>query len=183
MKIPTPAFEIGQTVYSADIHSGTKTTKCPDCLNSGRWRITMPSGEELLVVCPSCAGRGIQSLEFKPLVRCLTIGSVRIDTAARDESPVSYMCVETGIGSGTIHYETRLHATEEDAMRHANLRAAEANRAHEKQQIEAIIARKKHARGVTLVGHLRDEQRRYQEQVERIQRHLDQLTTKPEGKE
>jgi enhancing lycopene biosynthesis protein 2 len=43
----------------------------------------------------------------------LTIGSVRIDT--NHESPIEYMCVETGVGSGSVWDERQLYASREEA--------------------------------------------------------------------
>ncbi len=66
--------------------------------------------------------------------RTLTIGSVRIDTAARDYSePVEYMCVETGIGSGSVYRESHLFETESAA-----LVAAEAENRIEQAKLDAM---------------------------------------------
>lgn len=46
-------------------------------------------------------------------VRELTIGSVRIDTAGKE--PISYMCSETGIGSGNVYPESYFYATRVEA--------------------------------------------------------------------
>jgi len=60
---------------------------------------------------------------FGSTVRKLTIGSVLIDTH-EDRGPVSYMCRETGIGSGSIYYESKLFASKADADAHASAEAA-----------------------------------------------------------
>lgn len=68
-------------------------------------------------------------MEYSACVPCtekLTIGSIRIDTNDIDK-PVSYMCVETGVGSGSVYYESDLHLTEEEAFRFAQARAVEIN--------------------------------------------------------
>jgi hypothetical protein len=49
---------------------------------------------------------------------------VRIDTAQKqdeDYHPVSYMCLETGVGSGAVYYEHRMFDTEEAALAFAQL--------------------------------------------------------------
>lgn len=80
--------------------------------------------------CPRCTRRGgwndSLSLEYTrhvPYVRRLTIGSVRMDTA--DERPFSYMCVETGVGSGSVYGEESLYADKATADDVAALRCAE----------------------------------------------------------
>jgi len=63
-----------------------------------------------------------------PVVRQYTIGSVRHDSNERDgRSPTTYMCRETGIGSGSIYEEAKLFETEAAAMASAILMAAESN--------------------------------------------------------
>lgn len=56
-----------------------------------------------------------------PCVRSLTIGSIRIDT--NDSDPVSYMCAETGVGSGNIYSEQTLFATQDAAEADAEIKA------------------------------------------------------------
>jgi len=63
---------------------------------------------------------------FDPSVSKLTIGSVRVDTS--DERGTSYMCIETGVGSGSIYYESDLFSTHDEAMTVATLKAAEADK-------------------------------------------------------
>ena len=122
-------FRIGDVVFKAATVQDSKQHPCPDCLGSRKWTATSPAGGEYTFECPRCSTR-FQSHDAlcltytvrSPSVAKLTIGSIRVDTA--DNNPVSYMCRETGIGSGTIHYEHDLFATEEEATAAANLRAA-----------------------------------------------------------
>jgi hypothetical protein len=116
--VPSPKYAIGDTVWHPQASSGHVFVMCPDCLSKRTWHAVMPSGEELDFACPTCAhayeSRGVIS-EWKVTgcVQELTIGSVRINTA--DDDPIEYMCVETGIGSGSIWAERKLHATREAA--------------------------------------------------------------------
>jgi len=64
--------------------------------------------------------------EFAPSVEVLTIGSVRVDTHDI-EHPVSYMCRETGVGSGQIHCEADLFHTREEAQAAAEAKAKAQN--------------------------------------------------------
>lgn len=117
-----PKFNIGDTVYAAYANWDARQVKCPDCLGTAEWTVTAPSGESWQVRCNTCnkgwhSSGYIGSYDYLPEMRELTIGSVRIDT--NDENPISYMCVETGVGSGTIHYEKTLFGSKELAMEYA----------------------------------------------------------------
>jgi hypothetical protein len=118
--MPTPKFSIGDRAYSVSTQTIYERLPCPDCLGSRIWKAVSPAGTECTVDCPRCVQRwsDIPSLDIpvvKSFVRSLTIGSIRIDTHEQ-EHPVEYMCDETGVGSGRIHYESRLFATEAEAQ-------------------------------------------------------------------
>lgn len=133
--IPTPRYRIGDTVWHASTQHATEQLPCPDCLGSRVWKVTTPAGTDMTTPCLRCAphgylrsggGEDIPSLtvrKWTPYVARLTIGSVRIDT--HDDRPVSYMCCETGVGSGSIYYEPDLFATPEEAETVAALLAVE----------------------------------------------------------
>ena len=135
--IPTPKFRIGQQVFHPSTYGATGQYPCPDCLGSGKWKVTTPAGSEMATGCQRCgsySSSDIPSLKYrtwKGSVQSLTIGSVQINTAAGEShwqrDPVQYMCRETGIGSGTIYDERKLFETEEEAQQIANAQAAEAN--------------------------------------------------------
>jgi len=83
--------------------------------------VTSPAGETYAFSCPRCCYQysdreqlSLSYITFHPYVKTLTIGSVRIDT--HDENPVSYMCRETGVGSGSIYNENSLYPTHDEAM-------------------------------------------------------------------
>lgn len=130
-RLPTPKFAIGDIIYVPHCQDGGEYLDCPDCLGAGAWPVVSPAGEAHEVSCPTCAslwGKGTGKLKFyrsEPVVRKLTVGSVRIDTAAKEGERVSYMCGETGIGSGNIYYEDRCCANEGDAMAFAQQLADE----------------------------------------------------------
>jgi hypothetical protein len=126
MSIPIPKFDIGDKVFRAQVEQREVAKQCPDCLGQGIWSGITPAGEEFEVPCSTC-GFGfkdkspgtIQERRLTVTALPLTIGSIRIDTASRNENPVSYMCKETGIGSGTIHHENNLFISEEEAFKRA----------------------------------------------------------------
>ena len=118
---PTPRYAKGQRVFEAGATPTADRHPCPDCLGTHTWNVETPAGSTFEAACQRCASyssRDMPSLAFRtwePRVRALTIGSIRIETDRKPDEQVAYMCVETGIGSGTIYYEHRLHATREEA--------------------------------------------------------------------
>ena len=113
--------EIGDTVYLARPTRAPITVECPDCRGTREWTVSAPGREDWVVGCQTCYRHGypwgsrgtVEYAGFSSHVEELTIGSVRLNTA--DDRPVSYMCTETGVGSGSVYYETDLFATHEDA--------------------------------------------------------------------
>jgi len=129
MSFPVPRYEIGQQVWVIERDRRISRWPCPDCLDTKRWAATTPAGELIPIACPRCGDqwssmpRNIPSLTkvvATARARQLTIGSVRVDTGETRNSPVSYMCVETGVGSGQIHYEDGVYSTEGEAQEAAN---------------------------------------------------------------
>ena len=108
--VPVPKFKRDQKVWEARVVQTQEPLSCPDCHDSRKWIATTAAGEQIEVVCPRCQGYG-SPRDLPRLVRQvsevnvvpLTIGSVRINTS--DSHPISYMCYETGVGSGNIYYE------------------------------------------------------------------------------
>jgi hypothetical protein len=121
----TTKYDIGQKVYYASTCVEQKQHPCPDCHGTKRWKALSPAGTEYEFDCPRCStgyrAEDELSLDYAilaPTVSKLTIGSVRVDTKpfGRDDQ-VSYMCVETGVGSGSIYNESKLFLTEEEALK------------------------------------------------------------------
>ncbi len=129
----TTKFSVGDTVYRAWTITTQKQHPCPDCLDTRKWLAKSPAGQEFGFACPRC-GPGYKSdcdlslsyTAHEPTVEKLTIGSVRLDTNNK-ENPVDYMCVETGVGSGSIHREEYLHPSKDAAQEHSQLLAVERN--------------------------------------------------------
>ncbi len=128
MTLPVPKFAIGDKAYWAGALRSTELLPCPDCHDTHKWKATSPSGIECECQCPRCGSgygarpKDLTLLIFRPEVSLISIGSVRIDTAARDDA-VTYMTSATG--SGQVYGESRLFATEPEAVAHAKLYAAQ----------------------------------------------------------
>lgn len=131
----TTKFDIGDVVYFATTSPSTKRLPCPDCLDTRQWQAISPGGRGYLFGCPRCntsyqSNRDL-SLDVRicaPHVARLTIGQVgwNNDPWKPEKSGPQYMCNETGIGSGSCYYEADLFGTEEEALRVAEAKAAEA---------------------------------------------------------
>lgn len=127
--LPVPRFRIGDVMFVPGSTDGSESQQCPDCLGAGVWPTTSPAGEEHAVNCPTCRQTGkISFYRAEPITRQLTVGSVRIDTAADEGERVSYMCVETGVGSGNVYYEKNCHPDATSAYVVATLQAEEQTR-------------------------------------------------------
>jgi hypothetical protein len=131
---PLPKYRTGQTVYCARVTSERQTLPCPDCLGAQKWKVLTPAGSELTGDCLRCGSyseiRGVPSLHrnvWKPAVQPLTIGSLEIQTGRHYREPISYMAVETGLGSGSVYPESQLYADEAAAQSVAEAKAAAEN--------------------------------------------------------
>lgn len=147
-------YEIGQRVFAARVSYTSTLVPCPDCLGSKEWTVTTPSGESWKHPCNTCNvawySRGtVEQYADRPVIEEMTVGSVQIDTAS--DKPTRYMCLETGIGSGALYEEDRLHSTLEEAQiwcseelkRVAGLREAEMARIRERKKKGTIYRKGK----------------------------------------
>lgn len=139
MSVPKPKFEIGQKVICVTVRWCEERKACPDCIGSATWNVIAPSGEQWTVPCNTCSEGWYSTgsvLEYDDRIKKehLTIGSIQIDTE-RKNSPVRYMCCETGVGSGTIWDESCLFATKDEADAYG---AAELNRVRGLRQADQI---------------------------------------------
>lgn len=130
----TPKYNIGDRVY----HIGTTDSKhshpCPDCLGSQKWSAKSPAGDEFTFDCPRCASfyqpypeLSLTYWKKVPYVQTLTIGSIQYDSAADEGEQFRYMCIETGIGSGSVYYEQKLFSDKALADAAAQLEADRIN--------------------------------------------------------
>lgn len=133
MSLPEIKYAIGDKVFFAGTAHVEKKHPCPDCFDTHRWTATSPAGEEYGMSCPRCCSRSfgddklsLKYWEYVPSIRELTIGSIRLDTS--DKSPVGYMCVETGVGSGSVYRQDQLLQTHEEARVVAQLEAIQKNK-------------------------------------------------------
>lgn len=118
MKIETK-FNLGDEVYFINQGHKVKYIECDSCDGTGKIELKNKN----LVECITCNGKGILTSNsynyFRVGTSILIIGKVMIDFSTRDnidEFNESYMCRETGIGSGTIWPVKKLFSTREEAQ-------------------------------------------------------------------
>lgn len=126
-------YSVGDTVWTPSVTSTPAKRDCPDCLGKKKWETTSPAGRVYEFTCPRCSD-GYKSdrdldldLSYSVSVagtQSLTIALVR---GSSDRSDVSYMCQETGVGSGTVHRELDLYQTEDEALAAAEISATRCN--------------------------------------------------------
>lgn len=131
----TTKYSIGDRVWLASTVLVQKSHPCPDCLDSEEWKATSPAGRDYTFACPRCSTSYMSdrdmSLRYNahaPLVSEMTIGSIETHTPGDLEgfnAPVKYMCVETGVGSGSVYNEGDLYETKEAATAAAEAKAKE----------------------------------------------------------
>jgi len=130
-------YSVGDTVYYAATVQTRKQHPCPDCKGERKWKAVSPAGGEYEFTCPRCSAFHRQerelSLEYTahaPVASKMTIGSIKVDThpSWSGSSPVQYMCVETGVGGGSVYDEARLFPTEAEALVAAQVMASQQNK-------------------------------------------------------
>ncbi len=136
-------FDLGQKVWTVYRTSDTIKLPCGFCRGAGRLSVEGPSGSREYVDCPKCKGRREIALATMPQWAAseqpLVIGQVRVEITDSPgdgkHGPTSnygpahgreerYMCVETGIGSGTLHDVAKLWRSlieAQDAAENMNL--------------------------------------------------------------
>ena len=149
--VPTPKFTIGDVVFvPTDVQSST-VEPCPACGGEKFWTATSPRGETRKFDCPDCydtfgsTGR-LTRVAFTGYTERRTVGSVRIDTADSQGDHVSYMCEETGIGSGRVSRERECFADEPSALACALERARKRQEEHDARVARELAEERKRRR-------------------------------------
>lgn len=145
----TTKFSNGDKVWHAYTNWAPVSERvCEECAGSGRLKI---EGKALTIACTNgCRYGKFPVYSFVPLAQELTVGRVQVEitdspgsdsewgpckstdgTGFTNYSPITsreekYMCIETGIGSGSVYPVEDLFATEADALEHAKIKAVEA---------------------------------------------------------
>lgn len=116
----TTKYSVGDVVYrKAKEYRDYRDVPCELCSATGRVPISGTEGRN--AECPDCYGRGSKGVDYPVPERAeaLTIGQVQVLTRGKTDravKEVTYMCKETGVGSGTVHREENLFLTAEEAL-------------------------------------------------------------------
>jgi hypothetical protein len=114
-------YLIGQPVWFASTVQSKEPIPCPDCKETGKWKVITPAGDEWEHDCLRCGGSGkLSAASASPVVRQLTIGQVRTVQDA-DGTKHEYMCNETGVGGGSVYRHDQLFVTKQEAEQVASL--------------------------------------------------------------
>lgn len=140
-------YSNGDKVYYATTRDESYREICAGGCADGRLRI---EGREMTVRCPDCNGRGYHlRAKAAPYAKLLTVGRVGVEITESpgcdyhmgeilstdgngftNYSPVvkreeRYMCIETGIGSGSVYPVEDLFPTEAEALERASVKLVE----------------------------------------------------------
>lgn len=121
-------FDMQQTVWTVVEDTVPVYVTCPTCEGNGE----VPGADGRMCNCRHCNIQGKEAVGHTKSysVRELTIGQVRVQVGYRDEE--TYMCTETGVGSGRVWHRKDLFAFENLAGQHmADLQQAADNLATE----------------------------------------------------
>jgi len=113
----TTKYGVGDVVYSVTPgYRDLAERECALCSGNGQVAI---QGSDRTAECPDCRyGMISEWVDRDMAAHPHVIGQVRVETESktdRGKKKVSYMCLDTGIGSGTVWAEDRLYATREEA--------------------------------------------------------------------
>ena len=121
MHILKSKYKVGTKVWG--IHQARKEVRedCPTC--GGEGFSSFKTGGT--ISCNQCYGKctivksfydkWVISYDYEHIVMPITVGMVRVEEFC-DKKQVSYMCLETGVGSGRVWYEKLLWPSEEEAL-------------------------------------------------------------------
>lgn len=116
-----PKYQLGDVVYLGSSEWMQEPVECPDCLGAKIWIVTTPANEQFETYCRTCwhgfdgCSGTIADYDYRPMVRQLTIGQIQAKEMEH-KIDITYMCVETGIGSGTVWNENNLFVTRAEAQ-------------------------------------------------------------------
>lgn len=115
-------FDIGDTVFT--LKSGSRTL-FTECLSCDEGLVKLKNGKTLK--CPVCEGKGLladrRECIFIPTKTPMTIGQQEVEICPSvNKIKESYMCKETGIGSGTSYRAEDLFTTFKEAHDEADKR-------------------------------------------------------------
>ena len=144
-----PKFKIGQRVFCVRVGWGSKEIQCPDCLGTKEWEVRLPSGEIFKHDCQTCRtgyfskGTVSEWADHLTITDYYTVGSIQTDT--NSETPIRYMCRETGVGSGSVYNEEQLHPDEQSAQAYGEAELARVKGLRQQEELTRRASKKKNS--------------------------------------
>jgi hypothetical protein len=138
-----PRFKLGDTVFMASYDRNEKSTVCPDCLGSARVKVTLGTGEEILIECGGCDPGGYQGStgRIKQYDYAVKIVKRVVTGINLQDNDVEYRLNGDGgyadIGSQNGGY--RVYLTEDEARAGGE----EMRRKHENEENRRLLAKTK----------------------------------------
>ena len=138
-----PKFVLGDTVFMARFERTEKTIVCPDCLGSARVKVTLGTGEEIMIECGGCDPGGYQPStgRIRQYDSAVKIEQRIITGINLQEDDIEYRMDGTGgrcfIGSQKGDY--RVYATEDEAR----IGGEEQRVKHEAEENKRLLAKTK----------------------------------------
>ena len=139
-----PRFKLGDTVYSVRYDRTEKMITCPDCLGSARVKVTLGTGEEIMVECGGCDPGGyqgstgrIKQYDYASRITAHTVTGINLQ---RDD--VEYQLDRfdgSSYSTGTERGDYPVFATKEDAK----VRCEELRQKHEDEENKRLLAKTK----------------------------------------
>ncbi len=139
-----PKFKLGDTVFMASYDRVGKSITCPDCLGSARVKVTLGTGEEILIECGGCDLAGYRGAtgRIKQYDFAVRIGSYTVTGINLQGADAEYQLDNFGGSSYTIVTEKgryRVFATKEEAQAHGEGLRLE----HETEENKRLLAKTK----------------------------------------
>uniref|UniRef100_A0A6M3JKE1 Uncharacterized protein n=1 Tax=viral metagenome TaxID=1070528 RepID=A0A6M3JKE1_9ZZZZ len=137
-----PRFKLGDTVYSVRYDRTEKTIICPDCLGSARVKVTLGTGEEIMIECGGCDPGGykgstgrIRQYDYAGRITAHTVTGINLQG-----DDVEYQLDRFGGSSystGTERGNYPVFATEEEAK----VCGEELKQKHEDEENKRLLAK------------------------------------------
>jgi hypothetical protein len=140
-----PKFKLGDTVYMASYDLAEKTIVCPDCLGSAKVKVTLATGEEIMIECGACDPGGYQGstgriCQYDYAIKIISLPVTGIALLSDD---VEYQLGRNYGGSYRVGTQNginhRVYATEEEAQ----IGGEELRKKHEDAENQRFLSKAK----------------------------------------
>ena len=117
-------FSLGDRIFHIRRDTEQLYKECHKCRGKGELTILFPGGSQEKTDCRECHDGRVRAgsqYSWRPQPNPLTVGKITVEVDGNDLTiQETYMCNETGIGSGTLYRGQHMFSKHEDAERHCN---------------------------------------------------------------